>query len=129
MKKVISILFLLLAGIAVMLHAAIPHHHHGKAFTYVVGFLGEDSQHFFNHHELRYSHYDLGQVEVFIQRAQQLTASVYMEPAVAVAATTVDDLSLSIGECDVSVMQKPYVAFGYTAVIIHSFGLRAPPFE
>lgn len=127
MRKIVSILFLLLTGIAVMLHAAIPHHHHSKVFTYVIESLGEDTQRLFSHHVADYSHYEIGNLNVAIHHVQQTATSLHVQsPAVCIPATD-NNLSPADPPHYVSVMPKPYLVSDYSAIIVNSLGLRAPP--
>lgn len=49
MKKAISIFFILLANIAILAHAVVPHHHHNKVFAAIVNVLDDDLQNALNH--------------------------------------------------------------------------------
>ena len=49
MKRAISIFFILLANIAILAHAVVPHHHHNKVFAAIVNVLDDDAQKALNH--------------------------------------------------------------------------------
>lgn len=123
MKKIISILFLLLTSIAVVVHAVVPHHHHNKIFTSVVDFLGEDTNSLFNHHDVKFVHH-VNDVVISTYHTQQSTVDVlplYTHPIGDLIFHQADYLS------GIPIILKPYLTFSYSAVITNSLGLRAPP--
>ena len=123
MKKIISILFLLLTSIAVVVDAVVPHHHHNKLFTSAISFLGEDTNTLFDHHDAKFIHH-ISNAVIYVYDAQQSTADV-----LPLQACPIDNSPLYQADLyGISVILKPYLAFGYPAVIINSLGLRAPPF-
>jgi len=124
MKKIISLLFLLLTSIVVVVHAVVPHHHHHKLFTSVVDFLGEDTSSLFNHHDAK-----------FVHHVNEVVVSAYYQaekPMVDVSVLQtypIDDSFLYQANhlSAIPIVLKPYSAFNYSAVVINSLGLRAPP--
>lgn len=59
MRSLTTIFLVLLANLAMLVHAVVPHHHHNKLFAAVVDLLDEDGQHAFNHahQQGRHSHF------------------------------------------------------------------------
>ena len=57
MRSLTTIFLVLLANLAMLVHAVVPHHHHNKLFSAVVNLLDEDSQQAFNHANLQGRHF------------------------------------------------------------------------
>ena len=140
MKRVLSIFFLLLANIAILVHAVVPHHHHNKVFAAIVDILDEDAQHALNHsHRQDSHHHDSGSEECAINETLVAVAfRLQKDNGVAPESFDVDShLDLFVTDITatavpepvggLSFVLKPYLAGDYIDHISRSLGLRAPP--
>lgn len=136
-----SIFFILLANIAILAHAVVPHHHHNKVFAAIVNVLDDDAQKALNHsHDSERHHHDPNSEECAIN-----------ETVVAAVFRLQKDNSLDSGSFDfgcqfdlfsadivvgmaasellgsLPFVPKPYIAGSHLDYVARAIGLRAPP--
>lgn len=151
MKKIISIVFLLLANFIVLAHAAIPHHHHNRIVFSIFNFLSISEELEHDHHDYAPSythqnsdkHSHQGEYnEYCLLNGIYLNASQDKQHFLSsdctdlfkqidyfslFAATSTNDIELKDYGC-LSFRQKPYVNPYQSHYNPHCLGLRAPPF-
>lgn len=139
MKKAISIFFILLANVAILAHAVVPHHHHNKIFAAIVNVLDGEAQDTLNHHHDGAHPHETNPEECTIN-----------ETLVAAASRLQKDNSLDFGAFDfdshldlfvtdivaaavpepvgdLPFIPKPYIAGNHRDFVARAIGLRAPP--
>ena len=109
MKRAISIFFILLANIAILAHAVVPHHHHNKVFAAIVNVLDDDAQ-----KALKDNSYDSGSFD-FDYQFDLFSADI-------VVGTVASELLGSL-----PFVPKPYIAGSHLDYVARAIGLRAPP--
>lgn len=144
MKRRLSIFFVLLANIAILAHAVVPHHHHNKVVAAIVNVLDTDDEHPYghehhhDHHQGSHSHHDGDEGCVIFESLQAAVAQLqksdtgwdkaphfdggvtlfFVEPSVWVATPPV----VVCASADTS-----YYASYLTDYLARAKGLRAPP--
>lgn len=139
MRKAISIFFILLANIAILTHAVVPHHHHNKVFAAIINILDDDAQKVLNHsHDSKAHHHDAKSEECAINETV-IAAAFRLQKDNGLDSGTFDfdchfdlfvtDITTAVPEPTGSLpfIPKPYVAGGHLDHIARAIGLRAPP--
>lgn len=140
MRKAISIFFILLANIAILAHAVVPHHHHNKVFAAIVDILDGETQHALNHSHRQDSHHHDSRPEECAINETLVAAAFRLQKDNGVAPESFDfDGYLDLFVTDIVAtavtepvgnlpfIPKPYLAGGHIDHIARSLGLRAPP--
>ena len=139
MKKAITLSFLLFAGIAILAHAVIPHHHHDKSTICLLAVQCEDSKHTHKHSRdsdcrqkddsgrteecpLKKAYLRPGNIRLSVDLNSD---SDFQHPAPFLF--SMDLNAETAGLKGLPFRQKPYLSSGYTSHISDSSGLRAPP--
>lgn len=138
MKKAISIFFILLANVAILAHAVVPHHHHNKVFAAIVNVLDGEVHDALNHtHDDAHPH-ETNPEECAINETL-VAAAFRMQKDNCLDSGTFDfdchfdlfvtDITTAVPEPTGSLpfIPKPYVAGGHLDHIARAIGLRAPP--
>lgn len=153
MKNVTSIVFLLLANIVILAHAAVPHHHHNGIVVSIFNFLSVSETLEHDHHDYAPSYTDYNQNSdkhshqgeyneycllngIYLNVSQDkqhylssdstdLFKQIDYFPLFAAIST--NDIELKDYGC-LPFRQKPYVNPYHSHYITHCLGLRAPPF-
>lgn len=137
MKKAISIFFILLANIAILAHAVVPHHHHNKVFAAIVNVLDDDLQNALNHpHDNAHSH--TANPEECAINETVVAAAFRLQKDNSFDSDSFDcHFDLFITDIVATVVPEPfgnlpfvpqpYIAGSHIDCIARSIGLRAPP--
>lgn len=140
MKKAISIFFILLANIAILTHAVVPHHHHNKVFAAIINILDDDAQKVLNHsHNSETHHHDANPEECAINETVVAatfrlhkdnnidSGSFDFHSGFDLFAADLTDTVVSGLFVNLPFVPKPYIAGSHTDCIARAIGLRAPP--
>lgn len=139
MRKAISIFFILLANIAILTHAVVPHHHHNKVFAAIINILDDDAQKVLNHsHDSKAHHHDAKSEECAINETV-IAAAFRLQKDNSLDSGTFDfdchldlfvtDITTAVPEftSSLSFIPKPYIAGSHLDFVARAIGLRAPP--
>ena len=121
MKRALSLSFLLLAGIVILAHAVIPHHHHNG-----ISFLS-DAAH--PEHDDAHENCLMSKIYVKINNEKQKTQLHDFDFDLSPFVFADDAISQTKFSNYLAITQKPYLLFDYTELIARSAGLRAPPLQ
>ena len=142
MKRATSIFFVLLAGIAILAHSVVPHHHHNKIFAAIVNVLDEDAQDKLNHSHNGATHeHDTHSEECAIDetvagavfRLQKDNGSIesidfdFKCQLDLLLADIIKTFITELFEGSSTIVQTPYTASVHLDYVARSLGLRAPP--
>ena len=151
MKRITAIFFILLANIALLAHAVIPHHHHDKVAVAIINIFeghqshnheNDEHDHSHHHHQTaeHHSHHHShnGDAEECL-----ISDTVYIPSKIQEDLANADWLdgqdfdieliwiadNISIASCFevLSLKPKPYTARIHLDCLTRSIGLRAPP--
>ncbi len=136
MKRAVTFIFLLLANIALLAHAVVPHHHHGGSITFILCSHCNDCGKACHHNHEAGQHDD--STEDCPLKEGYIRADSCKQ---VVSADSGDDTQLSddlplfyfdsvikVTDCGyLHFRQKPYLFFYHTTFISEALGLRAPP--
>lgn len=139
MKKAISIFFILLANVAILAHAVVPHYHHDKIVAAIVNVFNGNVQYLPNHsHDDTHPHEtnpeDCAINETLVAAAFRLQKDNSLD-----SATFDFDSHLDLFVTDIVVaavpepvgdspfIPKPYTAGNHLDFVARAIGLRAPP--
>lgn len=141
MKKAISIFFILLANIAILTHAVVPHHHHNKVFAAIINILDDDAQKVLNHsHDSKAHHHDAKSEECAINETV-IAAAFRLQKDNSLDSGAFDfDYQFDLFSADIVIgtvasellgslpfVPKPYIAGSHLDFVARAIGLRAPP--
>lgn len=138
MKKAISIFFILLANIAILAHAVVPHHHHNKVFAAIVNVLDDDLQNALNHPHDDNAHSHTANPEECAINETVVAAAFRLQKDNSFDSDSFDcHFDLFITDIVATVVPEPfgnlpfvpqpYIAGSHIDCIARSIGLRAPP--
>lgn len=150
MKRITAIFFILLANIALLAHAVIPHHHHDKVAVAIINiFEGhqshnhENDEHDHSHHHQTAEHHSHHHSHNGDAEECLISDTVYIPSKIQEDLANADWLdgqdfdieliwiadNISIAPCFevLSLKPKPYTARIHLDCLTRSIGLRAPP--
>ncbi len=136
MSRKVSILFIFLANMIILVHAAIPHHHHNRIFVAVVSMFDSDLLEFLNHsHDVNIPGFHgaiddkpiVTLVSNLPQDCAKYLSTTYFFYAydLFIAADNPDKLKLFPSELPSD--STPYIFKAHTDCIVNPICLRAPP--
>lgn len=129
----------MLAGMAILAHAVVPHHHHDGVFAAIVNVLDDDHQDLFAHHHAGEEHHHDTDAEdcavsdtllgvVLLPADKNLVPNnVYLYQSLNLYATIVSELLCQDEEERREQIPIPRSAREYSEYVASSLGLRAPP--
>lgn len=135
-----SIFFILLANIAILAHAVVPHHHHNKVFAAIVNVLDGEVQDALNHHHDDTHPHEANPEDCAIN--ETVVAAVFrLQKDNSLDLGSFDfDYQLDLFSADIVVgtavsellgslpfVPKPYIAGSHSNYVARAIGLRAPP--